>query len=113
MLGAPRNRIVRKARRLPAILRGLARLFWQQGVMRPTRGRFWGHFLRILGRNPRVLDQYLAMCAHMEDFDTYRRLVRDEITSQLRTVSSPAIAVVTDRVRLPIKVHPIRQVQNG
>jgi len=112
MLGPPRNRIERQTERLPILLRGLLRLCWQQGVVRPTRGRFWGHLLRIVRRNPGVLGQFLAMCSHLEDFDTYRRLVRDEITSQLRAVESTALTAVADRVRIPIKIQPVRQTQH-
>jgi 4-hydroxyphenylpyruvate dioxygenase-like putative hemolysin len=59
-----------------------------------------------------VLGQFLAMCSHLEDFDTYRRLVRDEITSQLRAVESTALTAVADRVRIPIKIQPVRQTQH-
>ncbi|MFM6041708.1 MAG: DUF4070 domain-containing protein, partial [Dolichospermum sp.] len=33
--------------------------------------------------NPKVVEQYVSTCAHIEHFMEYRQIVRDEIESQL------------------------------
>ncbi|MFM9160181.1 MAG: DUF4070 domain-containing protein, partial [Dolichospermum sp.] len=37
----------------------------------------------ILKHNPKVVEQYVSTCAHIEHFMEYRQIVRDEIESQL------------------------------
>ena len=60
-------------------LRALAILCWRQGIVRPTRGRFWRHLASLLIRRPRLAAYYLAVCGHYEHFVEYRDLVRAEL----------------------------------
>lgn len=83
-LGAPK---VQAPFRLPpwAVVRALLIVFWRQGLMRRTRWRFWHHLVTILIKNPGVVEQYVVLCAHGEHFSEYRKIVRQEIESQLQT----------------------------
>jgi radical SAM superfamily enzyme YgiQ (UPF0313 family) len=66
-------------------LRGLLVLFWRQGVVRASRGRFWICLLTVALRRPRLLDQYLWMLMLNEHFLGYRSLVVDQVTAQLQS----------------------------
>jgi radical SAM superfamily enzyme YgiQ (UPF0313 family) len=81
-LGKPQ---VEKPGQLPdwVDLKALSIVVWRQGFKRKTRWKFWHHLLGILRYNPEVWEQYLTMCAHNEHFLEYRKIVRDEIESQL------------------------------
>lgn len=81
-LGPPR---VRSAFRCPelAVLRALLIVCWRQGLKRSTRWAFWHHLFHILRSNPKVAEQYLAVCAHNEHFMEYRDVVRLQIETQL------------------------------
>ncbi len=81
-LGPPR---VRSSFRFPdpVVLRALLIVSWRQGVLRSTRWAFWHHLFHLLQVNPRVVEQYLAVCAHNEHFMDYRDIVRQQIEHQL------------------------------
>ena len=59
------------------------KLFWKQGVVRSTRWTFWINLWRIYRNKRDLLESYLSVCAYLEHFDEYRRIVRDQITTQL------------------------------
>jgi radical SAM superfamily enzyme YgiQ (UPF0313 family) len=82
-LGAPR---VSPAFQMPewVIVKALLKVCWRQGVRRRTRWLFWHHLLHILIKNPKVVEQYLAVCAHNEHFMEYRDIVRQQIEAQLK-----------------------------
>jgi len=65
------------------VVRALLIVIWRQGFKRQTRWKFWHHFFSILKHNPKVVEQYVSTCAHIEHFMEYRQIVRDEIESQL------------------------------
>ena len=65
------------------VIKALLIVIWRQGFKRETRWKFWHHFLSILKHNPKVIEQYVSTCAHIEHFMEYRQIVRDEIESQL------------------------------
>jgi radical SAM superfamily enzyme YgiQ (UPF0313 family) len=65
------------------VVKALLLVIWRQGFKRQTRWKFWHHLFSILKHNPRVLEQYVSTCAHIEHFMEYRQIVRDEIESQL------------------------------
>jgi radical SAM superfamily enzyme YgiQ (UPF0313 family) len=81
-LGPPR---VKSAFKLPerAVIRALLIVCWRQGLKRSTRWAFWRHLFHILWANPKVAEQYLAVCAHNEHFMDYRDIVRLQIENQL------------------------------
>ena len=66
-----------------AVVRALLIVCWRQGIKRSTRWAFWHHLGHILWANPKVAEQYLAVCAHNEHFMEYRDIVRQQIESQL------------------------------
>ena len=76
---------VRSSFKLPelAVIRALLIVCWRQGLKRSTRWAFWHHLVHILLANPRVAEQYLAVCAHNEHFMEYRDIVRLQIETQL------------------------------
>ncbi|HCQ21925.1 MAG: radical SAM protein [Aphanizomenon flos-aquae LD13] len=65
------------------VVRALLIVIWRQGFKRQTRWKFWHHLFSILKHNPKVIEQYVSTCAHIEHFMEYRQIVRDEIESQL------------------------------
>jgi len=67
----------------PMVIRALLIICWRQGIKRSTRWAFWHHLIDILISNPRVAEQYLAVCAHNEHFMEYREIVRLQIENQL------------------------------
>ncbi len=67
----------------PAVIRALLIVCWRQGIKRSTRWAFWHHLIDILKSNPKVTEQYLAVCAHNEHFMEYREIVRRQIENQL------------------------------
>jgi radical SAM superfamily enzyme YgiQ (UPF0313 family) len=67
----------------PAVIRALLIVCWRQGIKRSTRWAFWHHLFDILRSNPKVTEQYLAVCAHNEHFMEYREIVRRQIENQL------------------------------
>ncbi|MCP9800244.1 B12-binding domain-containing radical SAM protein [Synechococcus sp. RedBA-s] len=67
----------------PMVIRALLIVCWRQGIKRSTRWAFWHHLIDILISNPRVTEQYLAVCAHNEHFMEYREIVRLQIENQL------------------------------
>ncbi len=98
-LGAPR---VKPPFRWPewVIVRALLIVIWRQGILRSTRWAFWHHLLHILLKNPGVVEQYLAVCAHNEHFLEYRDIVRQQIADQLAALrlSAPHPAQSTVQV---------------
>ncbi|MGB7565643.1 MAG: DUF4070 domain-containing protein, partial [Prochlorococcaceae cyanobacterium] len=67
----------------PVVIRALLIVCWRQGIKRSTRWAFWHHLFSILRSNPKVTEQYLAVCAHNEHFMEYREIVRRQIENQL------------------------------
>ncbi|WP_094556260.1 B12-binding domain-containing radical SAM protein [Synechococcus sp. 1G10] len=67
----------------PVVIRALLIVCWRQGIKRSTRWAFWHHLFDILRSNPKVTEQYLAVCAHNEHFMEYREIVRRQIENQL------------------------------
>jgi len=88
-LGAPR---VKPPFRWPewVIVRALLIVIWRQGILRSTRWAFWHHLVHILLKNPGVVEQYLAVCAHNEHFLEYRDIVRQQIADQLAALHPSA-----------------------
>ncbi|MFM7447925.1 MAG: B12-binding domain-containing radical SAM protein [Leptolyngbyaceae cyanobacterium] len=58
-------------------------LLWQQGVVRPTRFRFWWQLAVIAMIKPRLLEEYLATLGLGEHFFTYRYEVKEQLWQQL------------------------------
>jgi radical SAM superfamily enzyme YgiQ (UPF0313 family) len=58
-------------------------LLWRQGVVRPTRFRFWWQLATLALLKPRLLEEYLATLAVGEHFFTYRYEVREQLLQQL------------------------------
>ncbi|MCT7955790.1 DUF4070 domain-containing protein [Laspinema palackyanum] len=81
IMGKPRNPVMRRMN-WPTI-RAFLTICWRQGIVRPTRWKFWLYLVNILRHNPRVVDHYLALCGLFEHFSEYRTIVRDPIESQL------------------------------
>ncbi|KGF72438.1 radical SAM protein [Neosynechococcus sphagnicola sy1] len=81
-LGAPR---VKPPFKWPewVVVKALLIVCWRQGILRKTRWKFWHHLLDMVRRNPAVVEQYLAVCAHNEHFMEYRQIVRHEIEEQV------------------------------
>jgi radical SAM superfamily enzyme YgiQ (UPF0313 family) len=63
--------------------KGLLTILWKQGVVRPTRWKFWPYLLDIAIRNPGGVMSYLNVCAYIEHFADYRHIVKAEIETQL------------------------------
>ncbi len=82
MMGKPRNPVSRRRLNWPTI-RAFLTICWRQGIVRPTRWKFWLYLATILRHNPRVLDHYLSVCGLFEHFNEYRTIVRDKIESKL------------------------------
>lgn len=89
MMGPPRHQ-ARTDRKGWKVYRALALLLLRQGVIGPTRWRFWGYLWRIKRNNPAVLIGYLKACAYYEHFAEYREVVRREIQAQLAVRSDAA-----------------------
>jgi hypothetical protein len=96
MLGAPRGgprprvpaprpgwRLRKVVREALVLVRALAVVCWRQGVRRRTRWKFWRHLAHLLVRNPRVVRDYVVVCAQNEHFLEYRRVVRAQIEAQV------------------------------
>lgn len=66
------------------VARALLIVMWRQGVVRPSRWKFWHHLASIARRNPPALGHYLTVCAHNEHFLVFRARVRQDIQAQLR-----------------------------
>jgi hypothetical protein len=89
----------------PAVIRALLIVCWRQGLKRSTRWSFWHHLIHILWANPKVAEQYLAVCAHNEHFMDYREIVRLQIEHQLAAYGhgqEQARQALIDRPRLEI-----------
>lgn len=81
-LGAPRHKS--RLRKVTwKVVRAFAILCWRQGVVRPTRWKFWHHLFSIIRHNPGVWEHYLSVCAIGEHFFDYRHAVRRQIEAQL------------------------------
>ncbi len=82
-LGAPKAHPPAK---LPTLidLKALAIVIWRQGIKRDTRWKFWHHLFSIIKNNPGVWEHYLTLCAHNEHFLEYRKIVKSEITEQVK-----------------------------
>ncbi len=74
----------RKSRKLGwTTIRAMLLIFWRQGVVRKTRWRFWQYLFHIYRAKPKLVGDYLSLCALGEHFLSYRELVRDNIKAQL------------------------------
>ena len=58
-------------------------LLWRQGIVRPTRFRFWWQLAVIAWVKPRLLEEYLATLGIGEHFFAYRYEVREQLLKQL------------------------------
>lgn len=68
-------------------LRAAVTILWRQGIVRPTRFRFWRNLILMAVRNPAVLKSYLGTCAQFEHFGAFREIVRSDIEAQLAAMS--------------------------
>jgi hypothetical protein len=81
------------------VIKALFTILWRQGIKRETRWKFWHHLFSILKHNPGVFERYLSTCAHIEHFQEYRQIVREQIEAQLaqylaQSVEKPSEAKV-------------------
>ena len=84
MMGAPRNSSKISRRSLSwKTIRALLIIVWRQGILRKSRWKFWIYLYKIGKHNPKVLDQYLTICAQLEHFYDYRQIVRNQIETQI------------------------------
>ena len=67
-------------------LRVLLLVMWRQGVQRSTRGKFWYYLWSILKNNFSVWSDYLIVCASYEHFWEYRKVVREQLETQLQQI---------------------------
>jgi radical SAM superfamily enzyme YgiQ (UPF0313 family) len=81
-------------------IRALLTLFWRQGVVRNTRTRFWIYLVKVFQRHPRLISNYLTVCAFSEHFYEYRQIVREQITAQLE-------AYLAAKQEMPVKVDRV------
>ncbi|WP_017303178.1 B12-binding domain-containing radical SAM protein [Spirulina subsalsa] len=65
------------------IVKGLLTVLWNQGVVRPTRWKFWPYLFDIMRCNPGGVMSYLSVCAYIEHFADYRHIVKAQIEEQL------------------------------
>ena len=65
------------------VIKALFTILWRQGIKRETRWKFWHHLFSIFKHNPGVFERYLSTCAHIEHFQEYRQIVREQIEAQL------------------------------
>jgi radical SAM superfamily enzyme YgiQ (UPF0313 family) len=87
MLSMGKPRVRRAARILNLhLIRALLLLLWRQGVQYPTRWKFWHHLFGMIRYNPSQAGYFLLTCAHIEHFQEYREIVRDQIQAQLQEV---------------------------
>ncbi|MFC2155114.1 B12-binding domain-containing radical SAM protein [Acidobacteriota bacterium] len=66
-------------------LRAFFIIIWRQGIKRKTRWKFWHHFFGMIKNNSGVLNHYISVCAHIEHYLEYRKTVKQEIETQLKT----------------------------
>lgn len=64
-------------------IKALLLIFWQQGIVRQTRGKFWRNLISMYRHNPGGIISYLNVCAYMEHFQEYRQVVKKQIQTQL------------------------------
>ena len=64
-------------------IRAVLVIIWRQGIIRGTRWTFWTNLLSMLYHNKGGVISYLTMCAYLEHFIEYRKIVKDQITAQL------------------------------
>lgn len=83
-------------------LRAALTVAWRQGIVRPTRFRFWRNLILIAVQNPAVLKSYLGTCAQYEHFGAFREIVRSDIEAQLGAMSNRQL----DRVFTPAPPQP-------
>ncbi len=62
------------------------KLIWRQGIVRPTRWRFWRQLAAIALHKHRLLPEYLATLGIGEHFFHYRHEVRAQLEHQLATL---------------------------
>lgn len=85
MLGPPRWQPSERRATTPRWndLRAVLTLSWRNGVKRRTRWKYWHHLVSLLRRNPRVVNHYVIICAHLEHFLEVRERVRRTIEARL------------------------------
>ena len=81
------------------VIKALFTILWRQGIKRETRWKFWHHLFSIFKHNPGVFERYLSTCAHIEHFQEYRQIVREQIEAKLaaylaQSVEKPSEAKV-------------------
>jgi radical SAM superfamily enzyme YgiQ (UPF0313 family) len=101
---SPRHGLRKVLREGLVRLRALATVCWRQGVKRPTRWQFWRYLLHVLLRNPRMVVNYVVVCAFGEHFLEYRQVVRDQVEEQTARSRSRA----PWPLRLPAAEQPPR-----
>lgn len=65
------------------MVRALAIVVWRQGVLRPSRGRFWRNLWSVIRTNPNRFGTYLAVCAHAEHFIPLTAIITRELEASL------------------------------
>ncbi len=65
------------------VLKALLIICWRQGLIRETRWQFWRNLAGMIRQNPGGVSSYLAVCAQIEHFGEYRKLVKVEIEAQI------------------------------
>ncbi|MGB3692427.1 MAG: B12-binding domain-containing radical SAM protein [Spirulinaceae cyanobacterium] len=79
------------------LLKAMLIIFWQQGVVRDTRWKFWPYLFSMWKHNRGGIGSYLSVCAQIEHFVEYRQEVKEQIESQLA-------AFLAEEEKLKIKV---------
>jgi radical SAM superfamily enzyme YgiQ (UPF0313 family) len=64
-------------------IRMFAAICWRQGVLRPTRLRFWWQLLAVALLKPKLLYDYVTTLGVGEHFFSYRHQVRAQLENQL------------------------------
>ena len=64
-------------------IKGLLIIIFNQGILRKTRWKFWGHLFSMIRHNPGGVMSYLNVCAYLEHFVEYRVIVREQLEAKL------------------------------
>ncbi len=79
----PRKKRLSKKKMAWHELKALVLILTLQGVVRKTRVAFWCNLWQMFRHNPGGVASYLNVCAQIEHFLEYRRIVKEQITLQL------------------------------
>lgn len=83
-------------------LRAFLILCWRQGLLRKTRWRFWTNLMVILWRYPRVVVDYLGVCAQAEHFIDFRQAVCSSIEARLQASMAAQPPLPSPQPALPL-----------